>query len=754
MTGTETPHGGGTPGNTGARSPHTHHPQRQVPMWRTGWFRFLTIGMTVAGLFFFASPDVYQKLSTIPELASVVAIVVGIRRNRPASSAPWWILAAAGAALVLGTFMALGYFLVTHQALPSPSVVDIVYLAPVPLYSVGVAMLVRRLMRHSQWEGALDAAIVTLGLGAISWVYLVAPQLDSGHLGGMALAVSVAYPLGMLLVLAMAARLVFTIKIRTPSFLLLIGSLVTMLFANSWYQYTIAHGGPTIGDSVSWASWLLAVTVLGAAALHPSMVHTAQLAEVRPSGASPTRLALFAVLGLLAPTLALINIRIQSTIEGVVFLAVCSSAMLVLLIVRLGQIAQLAQERAADLGRSRGDLRRAHERVTAMFESAPTGMAQLDATGRILAVNSSLSVFTGMPVTHLVDASIAEFVDPDDLSLVMDLLAETLHDRDGAHSAEIRCVHPDGDPRFADLVASPVRGSDDSDAVIVVIADRTHARRLEMELRHSQKLEGLGLLAAGVAHEINTPIQFIGDNVNFLGDTTTRLLGAYQAATRPGVDHDVLSALDAELEIDYLTDEIPEAVRQTIDGVHRVATIVQALRSFAHPPTPIHEPSNLNQSLTDTLTVARNELVNVTEIRTNLGDLPPVTCSVGDLNQVFLNLLLNAADAVADTPHATITLTSRTEGDDVVIDIIDNGTGIPPELQEKIFEPFFTTKPIGQGTGQGLALARTLIVDRHHGTITCTSTSTPNTTTTFTIRLPINGPTQPTPHTTKATTNA
>jgi PAS domain S-box-containing protein len=482
------------------------------------------------------------------------------------------------------------------------------------------------------------------------------------------------------------------------------------------------------------------------------MAHTVELAEGRPSGASPTRLALFAVLGLLAPALALTNPSQQSSAKNVIFLAICSSSMVVLLILRLGQIAKLAHERAADLDRSREDLRRAHERGIAMFESAPTGMAQLDAAGHILAVNTALTEFTGKPASALVDASITEFVDPDDLPQVMNLLDETLHDHDGAHSAEVRCVHPDGDPRFADLVASPVRGSDDTDAVIVVIADRTHARRLEVELRHSQKLEGIGRLAAGVAHEINTPIQFIGDNVNFLGDTTTRLLGAYQAATRPGVDHDVLAALDAELEIDYLSQEIPEAVRQTIDGVHRVATIVQALKSFAHPSTPNHLPANLNRSLTDTLTVARNELAHITEIHTALGDLPPVTCSVGDLNQVFLNLLLNAADAVTDTPRSSISITSRTDDNDVVIEISDNGTGIPPELQEKIFEPFFTTKPVGKGTGQGLALARAIIVDRHHGTIDCTST--PDTGATFTIRLPINGPSNPAPHSALASTTA
>jgi signal transduction histidine kinase len=191
--------------------------------------------------------------------------------------------------------------------------------------------------------------------------------------------------------------------------------------------------------------------------------------------------------------------------------------------------------------------------------------------------------------------------------------------------------------------------------------------------------------------------------------------------------------------LDYLAGEIPEAVRQTKDGVTRVATIVTALKSFAHRDTPEHQPADINRALTDTLTVARAELRAVGAVRTELTPLPPVVCSIGDLNQVFLNLLINAADAIADDPDRgkphEIAVCSGVDGDDVVVRISDTGVGIPDSLLDRIFEPFFTTKAVGRGSGQGLALARTIVVDGHHGDIQVDST--PGRGTTFTVRIPL-----------------
>ena len=698
---------------------------------RTAWFWCLVAGGAFAASAGFLDITVANTLAGFVLVAAGVAVVAGIRRQRPASAGPWWFFVAGLLAVALGQVTLVVFAMAGYQP-GAVSAADFFFMAQPPLIAAGLAIMVWRRPVRPQWQDALDMAIVAVGLSPISWIWIIDPYVDSGF-GPFVLIAGLTGPLGVLLAVAMAARLQFTTKERRPSFVLLLGSLIVSLFAASGRDFAVVHRLPTMGETAGAVGWMASGVLLAAAALHPSMERTDELARSHFPAVSTARLGLFAVLGVLAPVLALAEIGNRDRVETVVFVAVVPAAMVVLLTLRLGQIAKLAQARAADLTRSREELRAAHQRVSAMFRSAPTGMIQLDAGGRVLAVNPAFSEFAGTPVQELVDRTIAEFVASDDVPRVVALVAEVLRDHDVQNRIEVCFVHPDGDPRYGEVVASPVSEGGEPDAVIVVVMDRTHARRLEVELRHAQKLEGIGRLAAGVAHEINTPIQFVGDNVDFLADAAIRLMNAYRTASRPGVDRDTLTALDAKLEIDYLADEMPEAVRQTTDGVRRIATIVQALKSFAHPSTPVHVPADLNQAITDTLTVARSQLANVAGLRIELGELPPVLCSVGDLNQVFLNLLINAADAVADVREPVITVSSRSERDEVVIEFSDNGCGIPEDHQAKIFEPFFTTKPVGKGTGQGLALARALVVDRHGGTITCTST--PGEGTTFTVRL-------------------
>jgi signal transduction histidine kinase len=275
---------------------------------------------------------------------------------------------------------------------------------------------------------------------------------------------------------------------------------------------------------------------------------------------------------------------------------------------------------------------------------------------------------------------------------------------------------------------------------------------VEIELRHAQKLEAVGRLAAGVAHEINTPIQFIGDNTRFLYDgfaSVTQLVTAYQALRAATTDGAVDSALvreaeAAEAEVDwaYLMAEIPKAIGQTLEGVDRVATIVRAMKDFAHPQAEEKTPADLNAALRSTLIVARNELKYAAEVETELGELPPVLCYLGDLNQVFLNLLVNAAHAIADKVGGSgekgcIRVRTAQEEDSVVIAISDTGSGIAEEIRGKIFDPFFTTKEVGRGTGQGLAIARAIVVEKHGGTLDFETE--PGHGTTFFIRLPVGG---------------
>ncbi len=288
---------------------------------------------------------------------------------------------------------------------------------------------------------------------------------------------------------------------------------------------------------------------------------------------------------------------------------------------------------------------------------------------------------------------------------------------------------------------------------VVSFADISDRKRQELELRHGQKLEAVGRLAAGIAHEINTPIQFVGDNTRFLQTSfqdQLTLMHKYQqlqeAAAHGAVCEELLEQVTATrtaIDWDYLEEEIPKAMEQMLEGLNRVTTIVRGMKEFSHVDRSNEKaPGDLNRALESTLIVARNELKYLADVETDFHELPPVVCHLGDLNQVFLNLLVNAAHAIDDVVKGTgkkgkIGVRTRTEGDWVEISISDSGTGIPEEARAKIFDPFFTTKAVGKGTGQGLALARAIVVEKHGGTLTFETEMGKGTT--FIIRLPLTG---------------
>jgi signal transduction histidine kinase len=276
--------------------------------------------------------------------------------------------------------------------------------------------------------------------------------------------------------------------------------------------------------------------------------------------------------------------------------------------------------------------------------------------------------------------------------------------------------------------------------------------RMELELRLAQKLEAVGQLAAGMAHEINTPIQFVGDTVRFLDESFTdvlKLIDDYRSALarladgRPPeeIAREVAEAEDLA-DLAYLEERIPKSFARAFDGIGRVATIVRAMREFAHPPTSEMAPAQLNAAIENTLIVAANEYRYVAEVETALVELPPVLCNVGDVNQVILNLVVNASHAIQDAvgdsgEKGVIRVSTRTDGDEVVITVADNGAGIPDDVAPLVFDPFFTTKDVGRGTGQGLAIARTIVTERHGGSLTFTTV--PGEGTTFEVRLPVAG---------------
>ncbi|NNF14240.1 MAG: PAS domain S-box protein [Gemmatimonadetes bacterium] len=308
-----------------------------------------------------------------------------------------------------------------------------------------------------------------------------------------------------------------------------------------------------------------------------------------------------------------------------------------------------------------------------------------------------------------------------------------------------------GEVYSADVSVSPILSTTgELNGVVEIRRDRTEAEQLQGQLAQAQKLEAVGQLAAGIAHEINTPIQFVGDNLRFLGDSLGDLTGlgsllqefVVTSGNGPLPEALVQRATTSleEADLDFLLDEVPVAIEQSLEGVSRVAGIVRAMKEYAHP-TDERTPVDLNASIRNTVTVARSEWKYVADLVMDFDEaLPMVTCSPGEFNQVILNMLVNAAHAVeaargtGDVEKGTITIRTRQDDSTAVIEIQDTGCGMPDDVRDKIFDPFFTTKEVGKGTGQGLSLAHAIVVKNHGGSLSVESV--PGAGTTFTIRLP------------------
>jgi two-component system NtrC family sensor kinase len=299
----------------------------------------------------------------------------------------------------------------------------------------------------------------------------------------------------------------------------------------------------------------------------------------------------------------------------------------------------------------------------------------------------------------------------------------------------------------------------DSQRCIVFVADLSHQKRAEAALRrneallrHSQKMEALGQLAAGVAHEINTPAQYVTDNLAFLQRAFRGLLEPLRLATglldeaRVGkVPDSTIARLEAALEdaeIDFVVEQAPRALEQSLDGIRRVSSIVAAMKGFSHPSSAQKEPADLREIIETTLNVSRNRWKYVADVTTEVDpDLPFVPCLRDELSQVILNVIVNAADSISDRTQSgangkgTITVTARSQGEWAELRVGDTGAGIPEGIRSQIFDPFFTTKPVGKGTGQGLAIAHAVIVDKHGGEIFFETD--PNQGSTFVIRIPM-----------------
>ena len=277
-------------------------------------------------------------------------------------------------------------------------------------------------------------------------------------------------------------------------------------------------------------------------------------------------------------------------------------------------------------------------------------------------------------------------------------------------------------------------------------------QKMEIRLHHAQKLEAVGQLAAGIAHEINTPTQFVNDNTHFLQEAFAdyeRLLETYDSlaeemTTASPVSGELLNKVKTmadEIDVDYLKEEVPQAIKQSLEGLARISRIVQAMKEFSHPGTEVKTPTDLNRAIETTVDVSRNEWRYHSDLITKLDpELPQVPVLPGEFNQVMLNLIVNAAHAIQEETKegmnkGEIVISTRRAGEWVEITVSDNGAGMPDKIKNRIFDPFFTTKEVGKGTGQGLALTWSVIVDIHNGTLDVKSEEGVGTT--FTIHLPI-----------------
>jgi len=280
--------------------------------------------------------------------------------------------------------------------------------------------------------------------------------------------------------------------------------------------------------------------------------------------------------------------------------------------------------------------------------------------------------------------------------------------------------------------------------------EMSERQRVEVELRHAQKLEAVGQMSAGIAHEINTPIQFVGDSLKFLNEAFSDLTKVASISKNclptlcdlPETKeiHDELDQALEDADIEYLDGRVPKALERAGNGVKRVSDIVKAMKDFSHPDEREMTVADLNSAIESTLVVAANEYKYSATLKKELQELPPVLCHLGDINQVILNLVVNAAHAIIElhgssVDEGLITIKSRCADENILISIADNGSGIPESIQERIFDPFFTTKEVGKGTGQGLSISHKIIVENHGGQLFFETEDDAGTT--FFIKLPL-----------------
>jgi PAS domain S-box-containing protein len=381
----------------------------------------------------------------------------------------------------------------------------------------------------------------------------------------------------------------------------------------------------------------------------------------------------------------------------------------------------------------------AQERQRVFAETASDGVITIEGRERIQFANHAAGAIFHCPPVELTGARFEDFVPG--FQRRLEGTAPRSDWNEGCCSwplIEMLGKAKSGGEMLLEVSFSEFLDHDRKQILTAVIRDVTERRQLERQLAQSQRLESIGQLAAGIAHEINTPIQYIGDNANFLDGAFQDLVKLTSATDRVAATE---PSAKSDKELAYLCEEIPKAIQQMTQGVDHVARIVRAMKEFSHPGPVDKAPTDINRAIESTVLVSRNEWKYCADLTTDLDwELPEVPCIAGELKQVILNLIVNAAHAITDVVGATgrkglIQVSTRQARGCAEIRIHDTGTGIPEAIRSKIFDPFFTTKEVGKGTGQGLAIAHSIIVQKHQGEITFETETGVGTT--FCIRLPL-----------------
>ncbi|WP_147163164.1 PAS domain S-box protein [Pararhodospirillum oryzae] len=412
--------------------------------------------------------------------------------------------------------------------------------------------------------------------------------------------------------------------------------------------------------------------------------------------------------------------------------------------------------------RVEGALRQSRERLKAMTDSLFEGVLVMDSQGQISFANPSARqlLACGEVEGHPLDSVLGIRTLQGDLPFVDSPLRRVLETGVTVRDDDAVFTTPAGAVLDVAYACSPLGEDGARRSAVLSFRDIQSLKRAQRELFQASRLSSVGQLAAGIAHEINTPVQYIGDNLRFIDEALGTVFTAIeeartlsQALAQAGTNGAALEAAREALSstidrsnFSFLGAEVPVAVRESLDGVEQIARIVLSMKDFSHPGTSTKTMTDLNRALESTLTVSRNVWKHAaTIVRAFQADLPPVLCHAGEMNQVFLNLIVNAVHAIEASGKplpGTITVTTSTDGPFVEVRVTDTGTGIPEEIRERLFDPFFTTKEVGKGTGQGLAICRDVVATKHGGTLE--AGGEPGQGAVFTVRLPVDG--TPTDH--------